>query len=82
MLQAQMEAEFRARQEAQEARWQAELDQLQQSLDHALGFTQTVGSAIGLLPPAMIPTPVPPVPIQLTPVRNLTINAFSFNIET
>ena len=77
-----MEAEFQARQEAQEARWWAERDHLQASLDTALGYMRTVGSAIGLLPPAMIPTPVPPVPIQLTPVRNLTINAFSFVIET
>jgi len=77
-----MEADIQARQEAQEARWQAELDQLQQSFDHALGFTQTVGSAIGILPPAIIPTPAPPPPVQLTPVRNLTIFYFSFTIVT
>jgi hypothetical protein len=77
-----MEAEFQAWQEAQEARWRAERDQLQASLDTALGFMRTMGSAIGLSPPAVIPTPTPPTPIQLTPVRNLTINAFSFNIET
>ena len=77
-----MEAEFQARQEAQEERWRAERDHLQASLDTALGYMRTVGSAIGLSPPAMIPTPAPPTPVQLTPVRNLTINAFSFNIET
>ena len=77
-----MEAEFQARQEAQDARWRAERDHLQDSLDTALGYMRTVGSAIDLLPPAMIPTPAPPTPVQLTPVRNLTINAFSFNIET
>ena len=77
-----MEAEFKARQEAQEARLQALHDHLQASLDMALGYMRTVGSAIGLSPPAMIPTPAPPMPVQLIPVRNLTINAFSFNIET
>ena len=77
-----MEAEFKARQEAQEARWQAERDHLRASLDTALGYMRTMGSAIGLSPPAMIQTPVPPAPVQLTPVRNLTINTFSFNIET
>ena len=77
-----MEAEFQAWQEAQEVRWWAERDHLQASLDMALGYMRTVGSAIGLSPPAMIPTPAPPTPVQLTPVRNLTINAFSFNIET
>jgi len=77
-----MEAEFQARQEAQEARWWAERDHLQASLDTALGYMRTVGSAIGLSPPAVIPTPAPPTPVQLTPVRNLTINAFSFVIET
>ena len=77
-----MEAEFKARQEAQEARWRAERDHLQASLDTALGYMRTVCSAIGLSPPAMIPSPVPPTPVQLTPVRNLTINAFSFVIVT
>ena len=77
-----MEAEFKARQEAQEARWQAERDHLRASLDTALGYMRTVGSAIGLSPPAMIPTPVLPTPVQLTLVRNLTINAFSFVIVT
>ena len=77
-----MEADFKARQEAQETRWQAERDHLQASLDMALGYMRTVGSAIGLSPPAMILTPVLPTPVQLTPVRNLTINTFSFNIET
>ena len=77
-----MEAEFQARQEAQEARWRAERDHLQASLDTALGYMRTVGSTLGLSPPAIIPTPVPPMPVQLTPVRNLTINAFSFVIET
>ena len=77
-----MEAEFQARQEAQEARWQAERDHLQASLDTALGYMRTVGSVIGLSQPAMIPSPVPPTPVQLTPVRNLTINAFSFVIVT
>ena len=77
-----MEADLKARQEALEARWQAERDHLQASLDAALGYMRTVGSAIGLSPPAMIPTPVSPTPVQLTPVRNLTINAFSFVIVT
>ena len=77
-----MEAEFQARQEAQEARWQAERDHLQASLDTTLGYMRTVGSAIGLSPPVMIPTPAPPTPVQLTAVRNLTINDFSFVIET
>ena len=77
-----MEADFKARQEAQETRWQAERDHLRQSFDQALGYMQTVGSAIGLSPLAIIPTPVPPKPVQLTPVRNLTINAFSFVIVT
>ena len=77
-----MEVDFKARQEAQEARWLAKRDNLRASLDTALGYMQTVGSAIGLSPLAIIPTPVPPKPVQLTPVRNLTINAFSFNIET
>ena len=71
-----MEAEFKARQEALEARLQAERDHLRASLDTALGYMRTVGSARGLSPPAMIPTPIPPTPAQLTPVRNLTINAF------
>ena len=77
-----MEAEFKARQEAPEVRWQDERDHLRASLDTALGYMQTVGSAIGLSPLAIIPTPVPPKPVQLTPVRNLTINAFSFVIVT
>ena len=77
-----MEADFQARQEAQEARGQAERDLLRLSLDHALSYMRTVGSAIGLSPPVVIPTPAPPMPVQLIPVRNLTINAFSFNIET
>ena len=77
-----MEAEFQARQEAQEARWRAERDHLQASLDTALGYMRTVGSAVGLLPPAMIPTPAPPMPVQLTPVRNLTIISFLFVIVT
>ena len=63
-------------------RWQAEHDQLRQSLDQALGFMRTMGSAIGLSPQMMIPTPVPPPPVQLTPVRNLTIFYFSFTIVT
>jgi len=49
-----MEADFKARREAQEARWQAEHDQLQQSLNQALTFMHTVGSAIGLSPSAVI----------------------------
>ena len=77
-----MEAEFQARQEAQEARWRAERDHLQASLDTALGYMRTVGSAIGLSPPAMIPTLVPPPLVQLTPVRNLTIISFLFVIVT
>ena len=77
-----MEAEFRTRQEAQEVRWRAERDHLQASLDMTLGYMRTVGSALGLSPPAIIPTSVPPMPVQLTPVRNLTINAFSFVIVT
>ena len=77
-----MEVDFKARQEAQEARWQAERDHLRQSLDQALGYMQTMGLAIGLSPPAMIPTPAPPTPVHLTLVRNLTINAFSFVIVT
>ena len=58
-----MEADFQARQDAAEARWQAERDQMQQRLDQALNFMHTVGSVIGLLPPAMIPTPAPPMPV-------------------
>ena len=77
-----MEVDFKARQEAQEARWRAERDHLQASLDTALGYMRIVGSAIGLSPPVVIPTPAPPTPVQLTPVRNLTINAFSFVIVT
>ena len=77
-----MEVDFKARQEAQEARWLAKRDNLRASLDTALSYMQTVSSAIGLSPPAMIPTLVPPPLVQLTPVRNLTINAFLFVIVT
>ena len=77
-----MEVDFKARQEAQEARWLAKRDNLRASLDTALSYMQTVSSAIGLLPPAIIPTPVPPPPVQLTLVRNLTIFYFSFTIVT
>ena len=77
-----MEADLKAQQETQEARWQAERGHLQALLDTALGYMRTVGSTLGLSPPAIIPTPVPPMPVQLTPVRNLTINAFSFVIVT
>ena len=77
-----MEAEFKARQEAPEVRWQDERDHLRASLDTALGYMRTVGSVIGLSPPAMIPTPVPPPLVRLTPVRNLAIFYFSFIILT
>ena len=77
-----MEVDFKARQEAQEARWQAKRENLRASLDTALSYMQTVSSAIGLSPLAMIPTLVPPPLVQLTPVRNLTIISFLFVIVT
>ena len=52
-----MEAAFQARQEAAEERWRAERDDMQQKLDQALTFMQSLGSAMGVLPPQFPPAP-------------------------
>ena len=57
-----MEADFQARHEAAEAKWQAEREMMQrefqqaqeadrQKLDQALQYMQTMGSMTGLSPP-------------------------------
>ena len=46
-----MEAAFQARQEVAEERWRAERDDMQQKLDQALTFMQSLGSAMGVSPP-------------------------------
>ncbi|CAN6355765.1 unnamed protein product [Urochloa humidicola] len=60
-LQARLEADFNARQAAQEARWQEERDRMQQEyqrrLDQAMQYVQSMGAAMGFSPP---PFPTPP----------------------
>ena len=53
-----MEAAFQAWQEAAEERWRAERDDMQQKLDQALMFMQSLGSAMGALPPQFPPAPL------------------------
>ena len=53
-----MEAAFQARQEAAEERWRAERDDMQQKLDQALTFMQSLGSAMGVSPPQFPPAPL------------------------
>ena len=53
-----MEAAFQARQETAEERWRAELDDMQQKLDQALSFMQTLGSAMGVSPPQFPSAPL------------------------
>ena len=53
-----MEVAFQARQEAAEERWRAERDDIQQKLDQALTFMQSLGSAMGVSPPQFPPTPL------------------------
>ena len=53
-----MEAAFQARQEAVEERWRAERDDMQQTMDQALMFMQSLGSAMGVLPPQFPPAPL------------------------
>ena len=53
-----MEATFQARQEAAEERWRAEQDDMQQKLDQALTFMQSLGSAMGVSPPQFPPAPL------------------------
>ena len=55
-----MEADFQAWQEAQEERWQAERDEMQQKLDQALTYMQSLGSAMGISPPQFPPAPLAP----------------------
>ena len=50
-----MEAAFQARQEATKERWRAERDDMQQKLDQALTFMQSLGSAMGASPPHFPP---------------------------
>ena len=70
-----MEVEFRARQEAQEERWQAKRDEMQK-LDQALTYMQSLGSAMGLSPPQFPPTPLPPRADTPTTVSVLIIFKF------
>ena len=53
-----MEAAFQAWQEAAEERWRAERDKMQQKLDQALTFMQSLGSTMGILPPQFPPAPL------------------------
>ena len=53
-----MEAAFQAWQEAAEERWRAERDDMQQKLDQALTFMQSLGSAMGVSPPQFPPAPL------------------------
>ena len=53
-----MEAAFQARQDAAEERWRAERDDMQQKLDQALTFMQSLGSAMGISPPQFPPAPL------------------------
>ena len=55
-----MEAAFQARQEAAEERWRAEWDEMQQKLDQALTYMQSLGSAMGLSPPQFPSAPLAP----------------------
>ena len=55
-----MEADFQAWQEAQEERWQAKRDEMQQKLDQALTYMQSLGSAMGLSPPQFPSAPLAP----------------------
>ena len=53
-----MEVAFQAQQKAVEERWQAERDEMQQKLDQALTFMQSLGSAMGVSPPQFPPAPL------------------------
>ena len=55
-----MEAAFQARQEAAEERWRAEQDEMQQKLDQALTFMQSLGSTMGISPPQFPLAPLAP----------------------
>ena len=66
-----MEAAFQARQEAAEERWRAERDDIQQKLDQALTFMQSLGSAMGVSPPQF-----PPAPLARRPETPPTVSAF------
>ena len=55
-----MEAAFQARQETTEERWRAERDDMQQKLDQALTYMQSLGSTMGLSPPQFPPAPLAP----------------------
>ena len=55
-----MKADFQARQEAGEERWRAEQDEIQQKLDQALTYMQSLGLAMGLSPPQFPPAPLAP----------------------
>ena len=53
-----MEAAFQAWQEAAKERWRAERDDMQQKLDQALMFMQSLGSVMGVSPPQFPPAPL------------------------
>ena len=55
-----MKEDFQARQEAVEERWRAEQDEIQQKLDQALTYMQSLGSAMGLSPPQFPSAPLAP----------------------
>ena len=66
-----MEAAFQARQEAAEERWRAERDDMQQKLDQALTFMQSLGSTMGISAPQF-----PLAPLASRPETPPTVSGF------
>lgn len=75
-----MEAEFKAREEEMERRWQAERERMEQDfqrrqeaerlrLEQAIQYMQSLGAAIGHSLPPFTP---PPPPRAATPVSDLS----------
>ena len=83
-MQVEFQAQLQTQQEEQEAKWQAEREMMQrqfqqaqeaehQKLDMALQYMQTLGSAMGLLPPPpFTPSPFPYRASTPTPVSEFT----------
>ena len=77
-----MEAAFQARQEATEERWRAERDEMQQKLDQAPTYMQSLGSAMGISPPQFPPAPLAPRAETLPTVSGFDSYRVSFILVT
>ena len=77
-----MEAAFQARQEAAEERWRAERDEMQQKLDQALTYMQSLGSAMSLSPPQFPSAPLAPRPETPPTVSGFDSYRVSFVLVT